>query len=107
MAELELGRVDGAAHQPLQRDLGALAAAVDQERRAGGALAGVFEALEDRLDLWAEMGQVHVVDEVVEGAEDAEGAGRVERRAVLDVAAPEPLAPAHPPDPGPARPHPA
>src|ERR1700709_2924509 len=101
MAERALWSVDGAAHQPLQRDLVAWAGAVDQERRAGGALAGVFEALEDRLDLWAEMGQVHVVDEVVEGAEDAEGAGRVERRAVLDVAALEPVGPVHAADPVP------
>jgi len=37
------------------------------------------EALEERRHLGAEVGEVHVVDEVVEGPEDAEGAGRVDR----------------------------
>ena len=76
-----------------------MAAAVDEERRAGGALAGVVEPLEEGLDLGAEVGQVHVVDEVVEGAEDADRAGRVERGAVLDVAPLEPVVPVHAADP--------
>ena len=57
--------------------------------------------LEERLDLGAEVGQVHVVDEVVERAEDAEGAGRLERGAVLDVAPLEPVVPVHAADPVP------
>ena len=99
VAELEPGRLDRAPHQSLQRDLVAVAATVDQERRAGGAGAGVVEALEQRLDLRAEVGQVHVVDEVVERPEDAEGPGRVERGAVLDVAPLEPVVPVHAADP--------
>ena len=77
----------------------AVAAAVDQEGGAGGAGAGVVEALEERLDLGAEVGEVHVVDEVVEGAEDPDRAGRVERGAVLDVAPLEPVVPVHAADP--------
>ena len=99
VAELEPGRVDGASQQAVERDLVAVAATVDQERRAGGAGAGVVEALEERLDLRAEVGQVHVVDEVVERPEDAEGAGRLERGAVLDVAPLEPVVPVHAADP--------
>ena len=99
MAELEPGRVDGAAHQAVERDLVAVAAAVDQEGRAGGAGTGVVEALEEGLDLGAEVGEVHVVDEVVEGPEDADRAGRVERGAVLDVAPLEPVVPVHAADP--------
>ncbi len=93
---------DGAAlEEPFERELVALAAAVDQERRAGGANAGVAEGLEERLHLVAEVGHVHVVDDVVGGAEQAERAGRLERRAVLDVAPLDPVVPVHPGDPVP------
>ena len=99
VAELQPGRVDRPPQQPVERDFVAVAAAVDQVRRAGGARPGVVELLEDRLDLRAEMGEVHVVDEVVERPEDAEGAGRLERGAVLDVAPLEPVVPVHAADP--------
>ena len=72
------------------------AAAVDQERCERGADAGVAEALEDGLDLPAQVIQVHVVDEVVHRPEEAEGAGGLEGRAVLDVAPLEPVVPVHP-----------
>ena len=61
--------------------------------------AGVVELLEERLDLGVEVGEVHVVDEVVEGAEDPEGAARLQRGAVLDVAPLEPVVPVHAADP--------
>ena len=48
------------------------------------------------LHLGREVGQVHVVDDVVDRAEEAEGAGRLERGAVLDVAALDPVVPVHP-----------
>ena len=46
-----------------------------------------------------EVGHVHVVDDVVGGPEEAERAGRLERRAVLDVALLDPVVPVHPRDP--------
>ena len=101
VAKLEPGRVDRAAQQPLERDLVAVAATVDQEGRAGGAQAGVVELLEGGLDSGVEVGEVHVVDEVVEGAENPEGPGRLERGAVLDVAPLEPVVPVHAADPVP------
>ena len=99
VAELQPGGLDRASQQALQRDLVAPASAVDQEGRAGGAQAGVVELLEERLDTRVEVGEVHVVDEVVEGAEDPEGAARLERGAVLDVAPLEPVVPVHAADP--------
>jgi len=57
----------------------AVAAAVDQEGCAGGSGAGVVEALEEGRDLGAELGEVHVVDEVVEGPKDTDGPGRLQR----------------------------
>ena len=42
-----------------------------------------------------EVGHVHVVDDVVGGAEEPERAGRLERRAVLDVALLDPVVPVH------------
>ena len=82
-------------------------AAVDQKRRAGGAQAGVGEPLEQGRGLEVEVPHVEVVDRVVERAEEAERAGRLERRAVLDVALLGPVVPVHPrdqvavgPDPG-------
>ena len=76
-------------------------AAVDQKRRAGGAQAGVAEALEEGRRLVVEVPHVQVVDRVVEGAEEAEGAGRLPRGAVLDVAPLGPVVPVHPRDPVP------
>ena len=66
---------DRPLHQTLERDLVAMAAAIDQERRAGGSGAGVVEALEQGRGLGAEVGEVHVVDEVVERPEDADRRG--------------------------------
>ena len=74
------------------------AAAVDQERGAGGAHAGVAQRLEEGLHLGREVGHVHVVDDVVGGAEEAERARGLERRAVLDVAPLDPVVPVHPAD---------
>ncbi len=51
VAKLQPADVDRAAEQPVERDLMAVAAAVDQERRAGGAGAGVVEALEQGVDI--------------------------------------------------------
>ena len=51
VAELQPGRVDRHPQQPVERDFVAVAAAVDQVRRAGGPRPGVVELLEERLDL--------------------------------------------------------
>ena len=95
---MELGRVGERLQQPLEPDLVARPAAVDQKRRAGGPVAGVGEALEQRRGLVVEVPHVEVVDRVVERAEEAEGARRLERRAVLDVALLGPVVPVHPRD---------
>ena len=95
----EAGRDGAALQQALERDLVAPAAAVDQERRAGGAHPGVAQRLEEGLHLVREVGHVHVVDDVVGGAEEPERAGRLERRAVLDVALLDPVVPVHARDP--------
>ena len=92
----EVGGGGRPADQALEAELVAAAAAVDQERRGRGAHPGVAEALEHRLRLPAEVVDVHVVDEVVHRPEEAEGPGRLERGAVLDVAALDPVVPVHP-----------
>ena len=93
------GRGRAALQEALERDLVAAAAAVDEERGAGGADARVAQRLEERLHLVREVGHVHVVDDVVGGAKEAERARRLERRAVLDVALLDPVVPVHPGDP--------
>ena len=99
VAELEPGCFDRPAQQTVERDLVAVAPAVDQKRGAGGAQTGVVEALEDRLDVRAQVREVHVVDEVIEGAEDPEGPRCLQGRPVLDVASLEPVVPVHAADP--------
>ncbi len=95
----EAGRDRAALREPLERDLVARAPAVDEERGAGGADAVVAQRLEEGLHLVREVGHVHVVDDVVGGAEEPERARRLERRAVLDVAPLDPVVPVHPRDP--------
>jgi hypothetical protein len=95
----EAGGDGAAAQQAVKAELVAGPAAIDQEGRAGGAHARVSQRLEEGLHLAREVGHVHVVDDVVGGAEEAERAGRLERRAVLDVAALDPVVPVHPADP--------
>src|SRR5439155_23433119 len=73
----------------------AMAAAVDQVGRAGGAHAGVVEPLEQRLAAAAQVREVHVVDGVVERAHDAEGAGGGKGRAVFDISALTAVEPIH------------
>ena len=92
----EVGRGGGAAGKALEAELVPASPAVDQERRRRAADPGVAELLEHRLGLPAEVIEVHVVDEVVHRAEQAEGPGRLERGAVLDVAALEAVVPVHP-----------
>ena len=100
-----VGRVDGVAEvrhrerapgEPLQPQLVAPAPPVDQERGGRGADPGVAEPLEHRQRLPAQVVEVHVVDEVVHRAEEAEGPGRLERGPVLDVAPLDPVVPVHP-----------
>ena len=100
----ELARaVDGVAEdrrgEPGERgvagDLVAVAPAVHQVRRAGGADVGVVERLEPRLDVLREVLEVHVVDRVGERALEAERLRRLEARAVLDVALLAPVVPVH------------
>ena len=71
------------------------AAAVDQIGGAGGAEAGVVEMLEDGLVRARQVRQVHVVDRVVERADDPEGARGGQRRAVLHVALLAAMEPVH------------
>ncbi len=78
-------------------------AAIDQERRARRPHPGVAKALEHGFHLVREVGHVHVVDGVVEGPEQTEGAGRLQRRAVLDVALLGTVVPVHAADPMPVR----
>ena len=84
-----------AAVHAVARRLVAGAAAVDQVGRAGGPQPGVVEVLEHRLVRPAQVGHVHVVDRVVERADDPEGARRGQRRAVLDVALLAAVVPVH------------
>ncbi len=100
----ELARaVDGVAEdrrgEPRQRrlvrHLVAVAAAVDQVGRAGGADVGVVERLVDRLQVRGEVLEVHVVDRVGERALEAEGLRGLEARAVLDVAPLAAVVPVH------------
>ena len=60
---------------------------------------GVAEALEDGLHLVREVGHVHVVDGVVERPEEPEGARRLQRGPVLDVAPLGAVVPVHAADP--------
>ena len=76
-------------------DLVAVAPAVHQVRRAGGADVGVVERLEPRLDVLREVLEVHVVDRVGERALEAERLRRLEARAVLDVALLAAVVPVH------------
>ena len=97
----EPGGDRAAAQQAVEPKLVAGAAPVDQERGAGGAHARIAQRLEEGLHLGREVGHVHVVDDVVGGPEQAERAGRLERRAVLDVAPLDPVEPVHSGDPVP------
>ena len=92
----EVGRRGCPLRQPLEAELVTVAPAIDQEWGRGGPHPGIAESLEDGLGLPAEVVEVHVVDEVVHRPEEPEGAGRLERRAVLDVAALDPVVPVHP-----------
>ena len=100
----ELARaVDGVAEdgrgearqRGLARHLVAVAAAVHQVGRPGGADVGVVERLEHRLDVRREVLEVHVVDRVGERALEAERLRRLEARAVLDVAPLAAVVPVH------------
>ena len=71
------------------------AAAVDQVGRAGGPQPRVVQVLEHGLVRTREVRQVHVVDRVVEGAHDPEGARGGQRRAVLHVALLAAVEPVH------------
>jgi hypothetical protein len=95
----EVRRRGRPTRQALEPELVAAAAPVDQERRRGSPDPGVAESLEHRLGLPAEVIEVHVVDEVVHRPEQAECPGRLERGAVLDVAALEAMEPVHPDHP--------
>ena len=101
MSELKARRIDGATKETVEGDLVTMAPSVDQKGGAGCPQTDVFEALKERLDLGIQMCQVHVVDEVIEGAEDPEGAARLQRGAVLDVALLKPVIPVHAADPVP------
>ena len=100
----ELARaVDGVAEdrrgEPRQRrlvrHLVAVAAAVHQVGRAGGADVGVVERLEDRLQVRGQVLEVHVVDRVGERALEAERLRGLEARPVLDVAPLAAVVPVH------------
>ena len=87
----------------LVRELVAVAAAVDEVRRARRAHAGVVEALVDGRHLRRQMSGVHVVDRVGERAQHAGAAAGAEARAVLDVAPLRAVVPVHARDAVPIR----
>ena len=91
----ELRRLRHPAEARVHPRLVAGTAAVDQPGGAGGPEPGVVEVLEDRLPRTAQVRHVHVVDRVVEGADDPERAGRLERRAVFHVALLAAVVPVH------------
>ena len=95
----EAGGDRDATQQALEAELVAGAPSIDQKRGAGRAQPGVAEALEHGLHLVGEVGHVHVVDRVVERAEEPEGPGCLERAAVLDVAPFGAVIPVHRADP--------
>src|SRR3954449_4782537 len=59
----------------------------------------VVELLEESSEPRVEVGEIHVVDEVVKDAEDPEGPACLHRGAVLDVAPLESVVPVHAADP--------
>ena len=79
----------------LVRHLVAMAAAVHQVGRAGGAHVGVVEALEHRRRLRRQVLEVHVVDRVGERLLEAERLRGLEAGAVLDVAPLAAVVPVH------------
>ena len=89
----EAGGQRDAAQNALQPDLVPATTAVDEEWRAGRPHARVSEPFEHRLDVRRKVRHVHVVDDVVERSDQPEGAGRLERGPVLDVAALDPVIP--------------
>ncbi len=99
----ELGGHRHPAHQSLEAELVAPASAKDQKRRHRRPHPGVAQALEHGFHLVREVGHVHVVDGVVEGPEETEGAGRFQGGAVLDVAVLGAVVPVHAADAVPVR----
>ena len=83
----------------LARDLVAVAAPVEEVRRAGRAHVAVVERLEHRGHVLRQVLEVHVVDRVRQLLDDTEAPRRAEARSVLDVALLIAAVPVHGRDP--------